>query len=238
MNLFSALSLVATLSGHFQATVDDIVQPNFRDASFTARVVKGNQAELAKVNKDFGNSYRFPSVDFRLKEPFKLRSSTKVEDSEVLFILNGTHRLIRVPQARIVSRENLERSPGKRQTTLDFGVLTPSLFHGLYQAKFIRVDRANGEYVFDLTFVPGLDDTSRSRVWVDPNKRYVTKREWYNQVGRQLATFHYENPKEQGGVWFPTRVSVINTDQVVAGVTQYESLRINQGLSDNLFNTN
>ncbi len=220
-------------------SIKDVWQAGLRDASFTAQVSTGNQRELAKINKDFANSYRFKSSTVKMKEPFKLRLESKVEDQNILFIVNGTTRLVRVPQANVNIHENLAKSPGKRQTALDFGMITPGLFNELFTSKFVRNDRATGDVVFDLTYIPKLDDTTRHRVWVDPQKKFVTKREWYSQIdGRLLATFTYENPKQSGGVWFPTRVTVRNADNKVAGVTDYTNLVVNGGLDDSLFKTN
>lgn len=232
------IAILAITTGFQHPTITSLCQQDFRDASFTARVVKGDQAELAKINKDFGNTYRFQYTDIKMKEPFKLRLETNVEDTQVTFILNGTKRLVRIPKARLVDRKDLSGNPGQRQTALDFGMLTPSLFESLFDAKFIRTDRETGAYVFDITYKKALDDTSLSRVWIDPSHHYVMKREWFNQVGRQLATFFYEKPKLVSGVWFPTRLTVKNTDDKVAGITQYESLKVNSGLSDSLFSTN
>lgn len=219
--------------------IKDVWQTGLRDASFTAVVTTGNQRELAKINKDFANSYRFKSSTVKLKEPMKLRLESKVEDQNILFIVNGVNRLVRVPQSNINIRENLAKSPGKRQTLLDFGMITPSLFNDFFTAKFIRNDRATGDLVFDMNYVPRLDDSTRHRVWIDPQKRYVTKREWYSQIdGRLLATFLYENPKSDGGVWFPTRVTVKNADNKVAGITDYKGLSINGGIDDSLFKVN
>jgi outer membrane lipoprotein-sorting protein len=234
----SPILVIALIASSYQTSIQSVLQPELHDASFTARVIKGDQAELAKVNKDFGQAYRFQYTTVKMKEPFKLRLETNVEDTEITFIVNGVHRLVRVPKARIVQREDLTSSPGKRQTALDFGLLVPSLFKSLYSAKFIRLDRATGALVFDITYQHTEDDTSRSRIWVDPERHYIIKREWFNQVGRQLATFLYERPREVNGIWMPTRLTVKNTDDRVAGVTQYDSLRVNTGLSDDLFNTN
>ncbi len=231
------VALIA-LAASFRIGIDDVIVSNFKDASFTAKVVKGDQNELAKVNKDFGEAYRFQFTNVKLKEPFKVRLDTDVEDTQVTFIVNGVHRLIKIPKARLTDRKDLSMSPGKRQTALDFGLLTPSLFQKLYDAKFIRTDRETGGYVFDLTYKKALDDSSRSRVWIHPEKHYIMKREWFNQDGRQLATFLYEKPKLVAGVWFPTHCSVVNVDQKVAGITQYEGLKVNIGLSDALFDTN
>ncbi len=233
--LSTTLAAVLLFAAPQTPGVDDIVQKNFRDAAFTARVVKAAQTELGKINKDFANSYRFSSSKVMIKEPFMLRLESRVEDTDILFILNGSTRILKVPRARISQRENLSKAPGKRQTLLDFGLLTPSMFHGFLVPKFVRNDRATGNVVFDLTYETQLDDSSRYRVWVDADKRYITKREWYNQQGRMLATFLYENPSRAGSTWFPTRLTVKNVDNKVAGITEYSGLKLNDGLSDSLF---
>lgn len=215
--------------------VDDIVQTEFRDAAFTAKVGTAAQSELGKINKDFANSYRFKSSKVQIKEPFMLRLESRVDDTDILFILNGPTRVLRVPRAKISQRENLSKAPGRRQTLLDFGVLTPSLFKNFLVAKFVRSDRATGNLVFDLTYENRLDDSSRYRVWVDSDKRYITKREWYNQEGRMLATFLYDNPVRDGKTYFPTRLTVKNVDNKVAGVTDYSALKLNGGISDSVF---
>lgn len=213
--------------------IADVLQRSFEDASFTARKVVGDQRELSKINKDFGQSYRFEYTNVKIKEPLMLRLDTKVEDTTLTLVLNGPTQLIKIPG--LTQKQNLSRAPGRRQTPLDFGLVTPSMFKDLFVAKFVRVDRATGDYVFDLTYLPKLDDTSRHRIWIDPQKRFTTRREWYNQQGRQLATFYYEEPKQADGVWFPTKVTVKNMDNKVAGVTEYSGVRINGGLSADLF---
>lgn len=217
------------------ADVSDIVQPRLRDISFTAQVVAGYQDELAKINRDFGNSYRVKTTRVQAKEPFMIRLESRVGDTEVRYILNGSSRLYSIPRARVNQREDLSNSPGKRQSFLDFGLITPSMIGGLFDAKFVRVDRATGGLVFDLTYLKKWDDTSRHRIWVDREKRYVFRREWYGQKGRLMATFYHENPIEIQGVWLPTRVTVRNAEGKVAGIMQYNGIVLNAGLPDSLF---
>lgn len=221
-----------------QATYDasDIVQKGIKDISFTARVEFGNQYELAKINKDFGDSYRVNYSIIKTKEPFKVRVEGKVGDTTALYILNGTQRVYSIPRLKIRQKEDVSKGPGKRQTYLDFGLITPSLVEDLFNASFVRVDRATDDLVFDLTYKK--NDKSRNRVWVDPKKRIVTKREWYNQKGKQLATFYYENPVEIDGVWMSTSAIVKNVDNKKAGVLAYENIKVNQGISESLFEIN
>jgi len=217
------------------ANIENYVQGNLKDATLVAQIVRGDQKELKKINSDFGQSYRFNTSTIYFKEPFKMRAEAHVEETSVVYIINGTDLRIKIPS--FSSKQNLAKAPGRRQTLMDVGILTPSLFESLLDAKFIHFDRETGNPVFDLTYKPEMDDQSRYRVWIDKNKKYVTKREWFNQYGRQLATFYYLNPTEVSGVWLPTRLEVKNVDNVVAGVTKYDAIKINTGLSDSLFST-
>lgn len=216
-------------------SIQSFVQSNLRDGTFVAKVLHGDQQELKKINQDFGQSYLFDTTRIYFKEPFKLRLEATVEDTHILYIMNGPIQYIKVPRSHINSRQDLEMKPGRRQTVMDFGILTPSLFDGLYDAKFVRWDRASGDAVFDLTYVARLGDSSRSRIWIDKQHKFIVKREWYNQSGRQLATFYYDNPQNESGVWMPTRLTVKNVEDKVAGVTAYESVSVNGGLDDALF---
>lgn len=219
--------------------IDSYVQKAFKDATLSAKATFFSQKELAKINDDFGKSYRLANdnTQIRVKEPFKLRIDAKVEDTKILFVVNGTNQLIRIPGRNINVRQNLAKTPGRRQTLLDFGIITPSLFTDFFEAKFVRVDRATGDVVFDVTYPKVLDDTSRHRIWIDTEKKFVTKREWYNQPGRQLATFYYTDPQNFSGVWLPTKMQVKNVDGVLAGETRYSGLKVNSGLDETLFAT-
>lgn len=211
------------------------LQPKLKDLSFTVRVGSSSQRELAKINEDFAKSYKFKQTKVYAKEPFKLRLESLVEDQTVLFILNGPTRWLKVPSIRLSTKENLAKSPGKRQTWLDFGILTPGLFSGLFEATYVRLDRESGRAVFDLTFAKALDDTSRQRVFIDPDRKYVARREWYSQEGRLRAVFSYESPVQVDGVWLASKLTVKNADGKVAGVSSYTDLKVNSGLSDSLF---
>ena len=227
-----ALSVIA-LSGGQTTSIQNYVQGDLQDATLVAEIVKGEQKELAKINKDFGQSYRFSTTKVYFKEPFKMRAEAHVEETNVIYILNGAKLSIKLPTFQ--SKQDLSKSPGRRQSLMDIGILTPAMFTSFLDAKFIRMDRETGNAVFDLSYKPEMDDSSRYRVWIDKTKHFVTKREWFNQWGRQLATFYYLNPTEVNGVWLPTRVEVKNVDNVIAGVTKYDSIKVNTGLAESLF---
>ena len=229
------LALAALTPAVQSASIAAYIQPAFRDAAFTAKVIQKNEKELVKINDDFGQGYRFSSTTVRMKEPYKLRLDANVEDTTVSYVVNGAARRIKVPRLHINTRQDLSAKPGQRQTVMDFGVLTPSLFEDLFDAKFVRMDRATGDAVFDLTYKAAFKDKTRYRVWLDPEKHYVAKREWYQRRGRMIATFLYDAPVTEGGATMPTKLTVKNADDVVAGVTRYDGVRINQGIADEAF---
>lgn len=198
----------------------------------TVRVVKGDQRELGKINKDFGQAYRIESTKVQIKEPMRLKVESQVDDVNASYTVNGHKRMFKFKAFKQV--QDLTNSPGKLQTTFDFGVLTPALFNSLYSAKFVRTDRETGAGVFDLRY-QFAGDTSHSRVWLDPAKKVVIKREWFNQEGRQLATFLYQNPKKFGNFWINTKVVVKNVEDKIAGITSLEGIAVNQGISDGVF---
>jgi len=219
-------------------SISDYVQANLKDLTFTAKVGDAAQKELAKINEDFAKSYRIKTTVVRLKEPMKLRVESELDpDNKVVMILNGATQLYRYPRAGLSGKQNLAKSPGKRQTFLDFGLLTPGLFKDFYVPAFVRMDRETGLAVFDLTFPKALDDTSRQRLFIDPQKHYIVKREWYAQEGNLRAVFQYDKPVQTGGVWVPTRTTVYNAERKMAGVTNYVGVKANSGLGDELFKT-
>jgi outer membrane lipoprotein-sorting protein len=231
--------LAAAVLAPADPSIASYTQSRLEDLSFTAKVLSAKQAELKKINQDFSVSYRFTSSKVWIKEPLMLRMESTVDDTQIFYIVNGTRRLVSVPRTGLRQREDLSRAPGKRQTPLDFGILTPSLFRNFFTAKYVRTESRGdlkGCLVFDLSYVPSMNDTSRNRVWVHPTLRTTPRREWYSQNGGYLvATFAYTDVKTVDGVNVPTKVTVSNADGKVAGSTGYNGIQVNSGLPASLF---
>lgn len=230
---FTVFSLATPL---VNPSINDFI-PKFRDAAFTMKVGQANFAELRKINKDFADSYRFKTTDVKMKEPFKLRVEGKLDGSSIMYIINGKNKLVKVPRSKLSFRDNVANSPGKIQTPLDFGLITASLFDDFYVATFVRSDRATGDAVFDLTYEPRFKDKTRQRVFIEPTTKLLNKREWYNRKGELMAVFSYGGAtKDAGtGVYFPTTLTVRNAENKVAGTATYSDLKVNDGLSEALF---
>ncbi|MFQ3610651.1 MAG: hypothetical protein SNJ72_04055 [Fimbriimonadales bacterium] len=211
-----------------------MVQDRLRDLQMEARAEGVRLGELRKINKDFANAYRFKWMRVFYKEPLKLRLESEVLSRRITYVLNGGTKLVTAPGERI--REDVSNSPGKRQTSLDFGFITPSLARQL-DVKFLREERVDGVVlpVFQLEWNYG-DDDARHIVWMEPEKRYIVRRVWYSRTGKYRARFEHKEPVQSApGIWIPTRIEVYNADQRFGGRTVNSNIRVNQGLDDSLF---
>lgn len=228
------LCCCASLAGAQSQDINDYVQTRLQDLRATVRQQAANQRELERINRDFANSYRVKQMTARYKEPLRMRLESKIGVVNVVYIINGNHK--HVSAGPIRTTDDISNAPGKRQSLMDFGILTPG-FMRLVHARFLRFETEGGTRyaVFELTWA-NSDDTSKHVVWMDAKTRTVYKRQWYNQQGKFMATFLYKNPVEVSpGIWVPTRVEVYNADGKLGGVTTYVDLRVNEGLPDSLF---
>lgn len=215
-------------------TFSDAVQTALRDVSFTVDVQTANRAELRKINKDFAAGYEADMVEVQYKDPLKIRLTSHMNRERYIYIVKEGFKSFSVPRLGVrQTNEDVRKEPGKWQTLLDFGVITSGMQRSFLKGTYVRTDR-DGQYVFDVNY-QYTGDTTRFRIWVDPSKKYITKRMWYNQKGVLVATFLYENPVQSNGVWFPTRLTVQNAEGKTAGVSLFKDVRANIGIADSVF---
>ena len=210
------------------------------DLQATMHMQKCDKNELEKIGGDFARSYQFQglfrTVTLEYKQPDKLRLSGKGLLGKASIVMNGPLRFSRVPLMP-KKVEDLSDSPGKRQSILEYGGLLAPETLTFMQGKFVREETVDDQptSVFDLTY-KGAATGSHYRVWFDTKTRLTTKREWYGLEGKLKATFYYQNPKEiANGIWLPTQVEVKNAEGVSAAITTLDDVKVNQGLSDELF---
>jgi outer membrane lipoprotein-sorting protein len=211
--------------------LEQMVAADLVDLQAKVTVVKADQAELAKITRDMGMFYRLNNLTLSYKEPNKLRMEGRIGH----LVFNGANRYFRVPALQISKKDDLGDSPGKRYSTLELGLLSRS-FLAATQSRFLREETLDGAraYVFDVSYRG--DDTSRNVVWVDARTHALIKREWFNGSGKRKATFLYLEPREvKQGIWFPARIELRTADDVVAAITAYSDVKVNQGLAEALF---
>ena len=90
--------------------------------------------------------------------------------------------------------------------------------------------------VFDMTYKDRDEDTSHHIVYIDPKTKVVLKRESYSQDGKLQAVYFFKKVTEvKPSIWFPTLIEAQNVDRVIAGSTAYKNIKVNTGLSDDIF---
>jgi len=211
--------------------IEQLATGGLTDFEAKVRVVEADQEALAKINRDFGMAYRLKELTMRYKDPNKLRMDGTIGQ----LVVNGSQRWFRVPAIHLNKHDDLGDSPGKRYSLIDIGVLARSALHDM-DCRYLRDERLDGAatFVFQLGYRGELSD--RNRIWLDERTHLIDKREWLDNTGKVRATFLYQQPKEvQPGLWFPTRVEILNGENAVAAITSYDDLKVNQGLSDALF---
>lgn len=228
-------SLILGLVGFQSRDIDAYTQPALKDLRFTVKLVQSSIREAVKIDKDYQKNFSLQNGTVQLKEPFMLRIDAKADDTQITFLLNGGRQMVRIPKIGLKQRTDLTNEPGRRQTFNDFGILTPSVAKEFFISKFVRFDRETGDAIFDLTWPAKYDNTTRFRVWIDKEGKHISKREWYDQIGRLRATSFYSEVMKEGGVAFPTEMKVFNAENKQAAHFKYENVKINDGVSDSLF---
>lgn len=211
--------------------LEDLAARNVTDLEATVKVERAEIGELQKISRDWAILYQLRDVTVRYKEPDKVRMENRVG----LFILNDPHRYLRVPALGLTRRDDLGESLSRRYSLFDLGVITQRAAT-LLQSRFLRTEGApDGRIeVFEVCYRG--NDSARYVVWIDPKRHVVVKRQWFDGDGTLRAEFQYQAPAECApGVWVPTRVLVRNGSGTLAGITAYHDVRVNQGLSEDLF---
>jgi outer membrane lipoprotein-sorting protein len=211
-----------------------VVAADLKDFQATVKIDKADRSELNKINRDFALAYSLRDLTMRYKEPNKLRMEGRVAGTLSWIIFNGRTRYFRIPQL-YTKKDDLGDSPGRRYSLFDIGLLTPSALSTL-ESKYLRSESCDGvnAQVFEASYRG--DDTAKYTVWVDPEKRLILRRAWYDASGKLKAVFRYQDHRElRPGLWAPARLEVRNGEDAVAGVTTYSDMKVNEGLDDSLF---
>lgn len=227
------ITVAAVAAVAFSApTIENALSNRLDDISFTVTVQSASRAELRKISPDFALGYEAKETRVQWKEPMMIRLNMNVNGENAYYIINGFTKTYNVPRLGIRGRESVANAPGKHQTLMEFGLLSRSMMQRFLRGTYVRTE--GNLLVFDLNY-QYREDPSRNRIWVDPQKRYITKRMSYTRTGELKVVYEYSDPVERNGVWVPTKATVRNADNKVAGVTQYSNITVNSGIPDSVF---
>lgn len=244
LNLLACLALLGLGAAHradAQAEpshhLGDYAVSTLNDFKASMKIVEFSEHEGVKINKDFPLIYKIKGdIKVQYKEENMLRVDGLLGASNATLIVNGTTQYATIPAAHIKTKISLGKEPGKRKTLLDVGMISPG-YLAYTQYEFKRTQVVDGVLcaVFKVSYRDKTLDTSHRMIWIDPKTKITLKRDEYSQEGKLNATFLYKQPVEQDGFWFPTRIEAYNNEGKRAGVTGYNSVKVNVGLADSVF---
>jgi outer membrane lipoprotein-sorting protein len=153
----------------------------------------------------------------------------------IRYITSGYNRIIRIPAIRYSKRENLRSEPGKAQTCLDIGIVTDG-FWSHYIVKPVDTEHTDSGPVIVLHLTRIGDQRLTERLWIDGKTFKLLKREKYQEGGDLKARFIYKNHRNVDGVlWVPSRAETYSPAGVLAGITEYRDIRVNNNVADSEF---
>ncbi|HEY3297839.1 MAG TPA: outer membrane lipoprotein-sorting protein [Armatimonadota bacterium] len=233
---FFVIAAVLITGSSAQADVREQVKAathHFRDICVTCKVAYSNQRELQKIGKDFPKSYELKSSTAQYKYPDKMRVEGKLGLLKVVMLINGDMKLFVIPTVRYRDKENIKGKPHKRQTELDLGIVTESLWSDYIVTQ---VEDLGAEY--KIVFVRSNSKNKNLVCWLDSKTLRMMKLEKFENDGGLKSRYIYSNHKEYQGIWVPGRIDVYNEDGKLAATTVYEKVSVNSGIPDSVFNIN
>lgn len=239
--LLPALAMIAATSyarpaKPIDTNIKNYVCAKLDDFTATLSTIHANERELGKISKDGAMLYKLSDVTMRYKEPNKVRIEGNLEGAKGLYVYSGNTQWVSIPRIKLKTKRVYDDEPGKRKSLIDVGIVS-DYYLGYTNVSFVREATVDGVpcAVFE-THYKGNKDTSHQVLYIDPKTKVVRKREAYSQAGKFQATYFYKDVKEVApGIWFPTVVEAQNVDRVLAGSTAYKDIKVNTGLSDDLF---
>ncbi len=231
------LSSADTISPNIQAYVNH----GLVDFSANMHLVKYDAAAGRRINKDFGLIYEWMKKShsdllLRFKLPDMMRIDGRFGAATGIYIVNSTSQDVRLSLGLNV-RTDLSKTPGKRKTLLDMGLLSED-YLGYTEAQFMGARPFNGKMcaVFSVSYRNKSLDTSHRLVWIDPETKITVKREEFSQDGKLRSIWYYRNAKEVApNLWMPSIIEIDDNEGNLAGETEYRNVKVNIPMSASLF---
>ncbi len=233
------VAILAMIASHAPAAIaapPDIhkfLSNNIKTLQLDSHVVSEDRDELQKIGSDFANAYRLHNVSITYAQPGKLHIDTTILGAHLSYTINGNTRYTSAPTFHIHQVEDVSRSPGKKNSLLDSGLVPPELLDD-WDATYLR--KEGGEYVFQL--IPKQkSETFKNIIWIDPKTHITTKRLNYDRHGKLSKWFLYKKPQQvRPGVFIPTEIDVYNAENKLAAVTAYTDIHVNLPVDMSVFN--
>lgn len=202
----------------------------FKDVSMTCRVIRANHDELQRIGKDFEKSYEIKTSRIEYKAPDKMKMEGKLGLVTVTMIINGDQKAFIVPSIHYTKRENIKGKPHQRQTELDLGVLTASLWRDYIVSSSVR----DGSF-YKIVYARSNSPHKKMILWADCKSLCLTRVDKLDDDGKLKSKYIYSGHKKLGGIWVPTKIDIFSSQGKLAAETGYDSIKVNSGIADSTF---
>lgn len=207
----------------------------FKDVTLTCKVAYADHAALKKIGKDFNKTYEFKNTTVMYKSPDKLKMEGKLGMVKARMIINGDRKATIIPAIRYSKKEDIGNKPHKRQSDLDIGIVTNSLWRD-YIVLDTDTEKGSSCNVYKITFIRENSREKKHICWVDAETHKLLKLEKYDRDGNLKSRYIYSKHSLINGlIWVPGRIDVYNGSGKLAATTTYENIKINTGIPDSEF---
>jgi outer membrane lipoprotein-sorting protein len=215
---------------------ESIAQTKIQDLRVVLHVAhkETNFAELGKISREFATTYRVSQSDVSYKYPNKMRFEATLLGLKNWIVYNGDTKFFKT--ALLSRKENVYGKPGNKQSLMDIGIFAMDWLKTDYDPKFLRQEGALLVYHLKQR---NTDSKSYELIWLNPKTAITERRQswngWKNTLNKEVR---YKNPVEVvPGVFVPTRIEIYNQFGKLGAVQNVEKIRLNQGVSEELFAT-
>ena len=234
-----ALLLLAARPASAQKSLDEYAQPGLKDLTASLKVLSHNNKELAKIGKDYVDAYTLEHQQFFWKEPGQARIQGNRGLVHILRITSGGRQMFEVSGLAVLRNrhtEDVNKKPGKADTILDLGVFTPAWVQSV-ESRWVRAENRDGKTLQVFDFWYPADPGAKHTIWIDPVTKTVAEHvyHWRGKTNTIKKRFVFGDVKQVNGVELPTTVSIYNDEGKQAAAMRYETLKVNESLSDSLF---
>ena len=205
----------------------------FRDLKMDVAIAYSNQKELAVIGKDYGKAYGFKNAELFFKVPDKFEMTARAGLVNVSYVITGDIK--RIKAGLIKKTDDISKEPHKKQTALDVGVVSDSLWKE-FNVDYERKEMDGDTPVYVLSLTRSNSPSKKQYIWVSAKDFRLLKREKHESDGSLRVRYIYSGHKEyKDAVWVPGEVKVYNEHGRLAGTSCYSNVRVNTGIPDSEF---
>lgn len=222
----------ASARADVRSRIDEVTK-GFKDIELDAKVKYSNTEELQKISKDLCTTYKLGKMSVRYKSPDKLRLDAKLGIVGISMVINGNEKGFRLP-IRGWQKQNIKGKPHERQTDLDLGIVSDSLWRNyvVFGSETVKIA---GSPAYKITFAWGNHRENKQICWIDAKTLSLLRLRRMDEDGKLIASYVYSDHKCVSGIWIPTKIEVFGGDGKLAGITEYSKIKVNAGIPESTF---